>query len=63
MNQSCCFVLQSMGITHADIKARVTKEIEIRRVSNNSLIAKHTRVTKLYRINNLPKFNNILHCI
>ena len=63
MNQSCCFVLQSMGTAHAVIKATVTKEIEIRRVSNNSLIAKHTKVTKLYRINNLSKSDHILDYI
>ena len=31
---------------------RVTKEIEIRRFSNNSLIEKFTEVRKLYRIDN-----------
>ena len=55
--------MQSMGTAHAGIKARVTKEIEIRRTSNNSVIAKHTKVTKLYRIDNLLKSDHILHCI
>jgi hypothetical protein len=36
----------SIAHAHADILDRVAKEIEIRKVSNHSLRAKHTKVTK-----------------
>ena len=38
---------QSAFTAHVGTSDRVEKEIEIRRVSNNSLIAKHTKVTKM----------------
>ena len=37
------------------------KEIELRSVSTQGFIAKHTKVTKYNKINDLRKFNHTLH--
>ena len=42
---------QSVCTAFAGISDRVAKEIEMRRVPNYSLIGKHTKITRLYRIN------------
>jgi hypothetical protein len=42
---------QSTCTAYAGISDRVTEEIEIRRISNQSLSPKYTKVTKLFRRN------------
>ena len=61
-NSKTCPSLQSTCTDYVGISDRVTKEIQISRVSNKNVSANQSKETQLYGIIYSRKFQHLLHC-